>query len=136
VRREQQQQGREIPAAGCSEERVDDAAALGARGPCRDLDAAKAIHTALLGTEPHTDQPFYVGFNVGGVEIGLDPDGHEKGLTAPVPYIRVPDLDAALTEVQKAGAIPAGEPQDVGGGTRIATVTDADGNTLDLIQGS
>ncbi len=47
--------------------------------PVRDLDAAKAIHTALLGTEPHTDQPFFVGFNVGGVEIGLSPNGHEKG---------------------------------------------------------
>jgi predicted enzyme related to lactoylglutathione lyase len=104
--------------------------------PVRDLDAAKAIHTVLLGIEPHTDQPFYVGFNVGGVEIGLDPHGHEKGLTAPVPYIRVDDLDAALTEVQEAGATLAGEPQDVGGGTRIATVTDADGNTLGLIQGS
>jgi predicted enzyme related to lactoylglutathione lyase len=102
--------------------------------PVRDLDAAKAIQTALLGTGPHTDQPYYVGFNVGGVEIGLDPHGHEKGLTAPVPYINVADLDAALTEVQKAGAELAGEPQDVGGGTRIATVTDADGNTMGLIQ--
>ncbi|HEY5024983.1 MAG TPA: VOC family protein [Acidimicrobiales bacterium] len=104
--------------------------------PVRDLEAAKAIHTALLGTEPHTDQPFYVGFNVGGVEIGLDPRGHEKGLTAPVPYISVADLDAALTEVQEAGATLASEPQDVGGATRIATVTDADGNTLGLIQSS
>jgi predicted enzyme related to lactoylglutathione lyase len=103
--------------------------------PVRDLDAAKAIHIALLGTEPHTDQPFYVGFNVGGVEIGLDPHGHQKGLTAPVSYIRVPDLDVALTKVQKAGATLAGEPQDVGAGTRIATVTDADGNTIGLIQG-
>jgi predicted enzyme related to lactoylglutathione lyase len=104
--------------------------------PVRDLDAAKAIHTALLGTGPHTDRPFYVGFNVGGVEIGLDPHGHEKALTVPVAYIRVADLDAALTEVQEAGATLAGEPQDVGGGTRIATLTDADGNTLGLIQGS
>jgi predicted enzyme related to lactoylglutathione lyase len=102
--------------------------------PVGDLVAAKAIHTALLGTAPHTDQPFYVGFNVGGIEIGLDPYGHEKGLTAPVPYIGVADLEAALTEVQEAGATLAGAPQDVGGGTRIATVTDADGNTLGLIQ--
>lgn len=102
--------------------------------PVRDLDAAKAVYTALLGTEPHTDQPFYVGFHVGGVEIGLDPHGHERGLTAPVPYISVVDLDAALTEVQGAGATLAGEPRDVGGGTRIATVTDPDGNTLGLIQ--
>jgi len=102
--------------------------------PVRDIDAAKAIYTALLGTEPHTDRPFYAGFNVEGVEIGLDPHGHEKGLTAPVPYIRVADLEAALIEVQEAGATLAGEPQDVGGGTRIATVTDTDGNVLGLIQ--
>jgi predicted enzyme related to lactoylglutathione lyase len=103
--------------------------------PVRDLAAAKAIQIALLRTEPHTDQPFYVGFNVGGVEIGLDPHGHEKGLTAPVPYFKVADLEAALAEVLKAGATLAGEPQEVGGGTRIATVTDADGNTLGLIHG-
>ena len=104
--------------------------------PVRDLDAAKAIHTALLGTEPHTDQPYYVGFNVGGVEIGLNPHGFESGPTVPVPYILVTELDAAITEVQKAGATLAGEPHDVGGGTRIATVTDGDGNTLGLIQRS
>lgn len=102
--------------------------------PVRDLDAAKAVLTALLGTGPHTDQPYYVGFNVGGVEIGLDPGGHQKGLTAPVPFIRVDDLNAALAEVQAAGATLGREPQDVGGGTRIATVTDADGNTFGLIQ--
>ncbi len=101
--------------------------------PVRDLDAAKAVYTALLGTEPHTDQPYYVGYNVGGVEIGLNPQGHQQGLTAPVPNIRVADLDAALTEVQEAGATLVGEPQDVGGGSRVATVTDADGNTLGLI---
>ncbi len=103
--------------------------------PVRNLEAAKAVHTALLGTGPHTDEPYYVGFNVGGVEIGLDPRGHEKGLSAPVAYFRVADLDAALTEVQQAGATLAGGPQSVAAGTRIATVTDADGNTLGLIQG-
>jgi predicted enzyme related to lactoylglutathione lyase len=104
--------------------------------PVRDLDAAKAIHTALLGTGPHTDQPYYVGFNVGGVEIGLNPRGHQHGQTAPVPYVLVADLEAAVAEVIEAGATLAGAPQDVGGGTRIATVTDADGNTLGLIQRS
>ncbi|MGH3848664.1 MAG: VOC family protein [Pseudonocardiaceae bacterium] len=101
--------------------------------PVRDLDAAKALHIALLGTEPHTDQPYYVGFNVGGVEIGLNPHGHQQGLTAPVPYFHVADLDASLAEVQQAGATLAGAPQDIGGGSRMATVTDADGNTLGLI---
>ena len=100
-----------------------------------DVDAAKAIHTALLGTEPHTDQPYYVGYNVGGVEIALTPQGAQEGLTAPLAHILVADLDAALTEVQEAGATLASEPKDVGGGL-IATVTDPDGNTLGLIQRS
>jgi len=98
-----------------------------------DLDAAKAIHTALLGTEPHTDQPYYVGFNVGGVEIALAPQGDQEGVTAPVAHVLVADLDAALTEVQQAGATLASEPRDVGGAL-IATVTDPDGTTLGLIQ--
>lgn len=100
-----------------------------------DLDAAKAIHTALLGTEPHTDQPYYVGFDVGGVEIALTPQGDQKGLTAPVAHVLVADLDAALAEVQKAGATLASEPKDVGGAL-IAAVTDPDGTTLGHIQGS
>jgi predicted enzyme related to lactoylglutathione lyase len=104
--------------------------------PVRDLDANKAIYAALLGTEPHTDQPYYVGFNVGGVEIGLNPHGHQQGMTAPVPMIQVADIEIALKEVLEAGATLAGAPRDVGGGTRIATVTDADGNTLGLIQHS
>lgn len=98
-----------------------------------DLDAAKAIHTALLDTEPHTDQPYYVGFNVGGVEIGLAPRPAD-GQPTPVAHIRVPDLDAALTRVQNAGAILVEEPHDVGGGTLIATVGDLDGTVLGLIQ--
>jgi predicted enzyme related to lactoylglutathione lyase len=99
--------------------------------PVRDLDAAKAIHTALLGTEPHTDQPYYVGFNVGGLEIGLSPQSGQEGLVA---YVGVADLDAAVAEVLEAGATLAAEPKDVGGGTRLATVTDPDGNTLGLIE--
>lgn len=101
--------------------------------PVRDLDAAKAVFAALLGTEPDTDQRYYVGFKVGGVEIGLNPQGHQQGLTAPVPYFRVADLDAPLAEVQAAGATLASAPQNIGGGTRVATVRDADGNTLGLI---
>lgn len=102
--------------------------------PVRDVAAAKAIYTALLGTEPHTDQPYYVGYNVEGIEIGLNPHGHQQGLSAPIPMIQVADIDAALAEVQAAGATLVGAPRDVGGGTRIASVTDADGNTLGLIQ--
>lgn len=98
-----------------------------------DLDAAKTIHRALLNTEPHTDQPYYVGFNVGGVEIGLAPRS-QPGRTTPVAHIRVADLDAALADVQAAGATLVDQPRDVGGGTLIATVSDPDGTLLGLIQ--
>ncbi len=104
--------------------------------PVRDLKAAKAIYSALLGTEPHTDQPYYVGFNVGGIEIGLNPAGHEHGPATSVAYVRVADLEAAVAEVVAAGATIEADPQNVGGDTRIARVTDADGNTLGLISGS
>jgi predicted enzyme related to lactoylglutathione lyase len=96
-----------------------------------DLDAAKAVHRALLGTDPHTDTPYYVGFNAGGLEIGLTPS---DGTTAPIiAYVNVADLDAALAEVRAAGATVIAEPKDVGGGTRIATVTDAGSNSVGLI---
>jgi predicted enzyme related to lactoylglutathione lyase len=98
-----------------------------------DLSTAKRIHAALLGTEPHTDQPYYVGFNVNGVEIGLAPQS-ASGPTAPVAHVRVADLGAALGEVERAGATVVDDPRDVGGGTRIATVRDPDGNVLGLIQ--
>lgn len=98
-----------------------------------DLAAAKKVHAALLGIEPHTDQPYYVGFNLNGVEIGLAPRS-THGRTVPVAHVRVDDLDAALAEVQQAGATILDSPRDVGGGTLIATVSDPDGNILGLIQ--
>lgn len=101
--------------------------------PVRDLEAAKAVYAALLG-QPHTDQPYYVGFNVGGQEVGLNPHGHQQGMTGPVGYWQVDDVNAAVDALVAAGGEAKGEPQDVGGGTLIATVTDADGNPIGLIQ--
>jgi predicted enzyme related to lactoylglutathione lyase len=101
--------------------------------PVRDLEAAKAVYAALLG-QPHTDQPYYVGFNVNGHEVGLNPHGHDQGMTGPVGYWQVDDVTAAVEALVAAGGRAQGEPQDVGGGTLIATVTDADGNPIGLIQ--
>lgn len=98
-----------------------------------DLQAAKTIHRALLGIDPHTDQPYYVGFNVGGVEIGLTPRS-EDGRRAPVAHVLVPDVEAALQEVQAAGAVIVDAPRDVGGGNLVAAVSDPDGIILGLIQ--
>jgi predicted enzyme related to lactoylglutathione lyase len=101
--------------------------------PVRDLEAAKAVYAALLG-QPHTDQPYYVGFNADGQEVGLNPHGHQQGMTGPVGYWQVDDVTAAVDALVAAGGEAKGEPQDVGGGTLIATVTDADGNPIGLIQ--
>ena len=101
--------------------------------PVRDLEAAKAVYAALLG-QPHTDQPYYVGFNVNGQEVGLNPHGHQQGMTGPVGYWQVDDVTAAVDALVAAGGEARGEPRDVGGGTLIATVTDADGNPIGLIQ--
>jgi len=98
-----------------------------------DLNAAKSIHCALLGAEPHTDEPYYVGFNINGIEIGLAPQAQDSRI-GPVAYIRVENLAAALDDAQKAGATLVDKPRDVGGGTRIATVSDSDGTILGLIQ--
>jgi predicted enzyme related to lactoylglutathione lyase len=101
--------------------------------PVDDLAAAKAVHTALLG-EPHTDQPYYVGYHVDGQEIGLNPQGRAQGLTGATGYWHVEDVKAAVQDLLGAGATAGQEPQDVGGGTVLATVTDPSGNVIGLIQ--
>jgi predicted enzyme related to lactoylglutathione lyase len=102
--------------------------------PVRDLARAKATFGGLLGAEPTTDQPYYVGFDVAGEHIGLDPNGHRKGMTGPVAYWLVADIEASLRALLDAGAESLQEVQDVGGGKLIALVKDADGNGIGLVQ--
>jgi predicted enzyme related to lactoylglutathione lyase len=102
--------------------------------PVRDAAKGKAMFAALLGAEPHTDQPYYVGFSVAGQEVGLDPNGHAQGLTGPVPYWHVEDIEARLTQLRDAGAEIQQAATDVGEGKLVARVTDADGNVIGLIQ--
>ena len=102
--------------------------------PVSDLAAAKAVYTALLGTEPQTDGPYYVGFEVAGQQIGLVPGGGPQGMTTPVAYWQVADIEAKLAEVTAAGATVKEPAHDVGGGRLVATITDLDGNVLGLLQ--
>ena len=102
--------------------------------PVTDLAAAKAVYTALLGAPPQTDGPSYVGFEAAGQHIGLVPGGGPQGMTAPVAYWHVSDIEARLAEVTAAGATVQGPAHDVGGGRLVATVTDPDGNVLGLLQ--
>ena len=102
--------------------------------PVSDLDKAKAVYTALLGVPPTADASYYVGFEAAGQHIGLVPGGGPQGMTSPVAYWHVPDIEAKLAEVTAAGAKVKDPVRDVGGGRLVATLTDPDGNVLGLLQ--
>jgi predicted enzyme related to lactoylglutathione lyase len=103
--------------------------------PVKDLDAAKALYTTLLGVEPYADAPYYVGFRPeGSPEIGLDPNGHASGMTGPITYYHVDDAAAAVAALVEAGAQEDKPIRDVGGGNLTATVRDADGNVIGVFQ--
>jgi predicted enzyme related to lactoylglutathione lyase len=104
--------------------------------PVSDLAAAKAVYAALLGVPPSADAPYYVGFEAAGQHIGLVPGGTSQGMTSPVAYWHVADIEAKLAEVSAAGAAVKEPPHDVGGGRLVATFTDPDGNVLGLLQDS
>ena len=104
--------------------------------PVSDLATAKAMYAALLGVTPQTDSSYYVGFEAAGQHIGLMPGGRPgaQGMTSPVAYWHVPDIEAKLAEVTAAGATVKEPAHEVGGGRLVATVTDPDGNVLGLLQ--
>jgi predicted enzyme related to lactoylglutathione lyase len=102
--------------------------------PVTDLAKAKPVYEALLGVAPSADASYYVGFDVAGQHIGLVPNGAQQGMSSPVAYWHVPDIEAKLAEVTAAGATVKDAPRDVGGGRLVATVTDPDGNVLGLLQ--
>jgi predicted enzyme related to lactoylglutathione lyase len=102
--------------------------------PVSDLAAAKAGYAALLGVAPQTDGPDYVGFEAADQHIGLVQGGGPQGMTSPVAYWHVADIEAKLAEVTASGATVKDPARDVGGGRLVATVTDPDGNVLGLLQ--
>src|SRR6516165_1638076 len=102
--------------------------------PVSDLAAAKAVYTALLGIEPQADSAYYVGYDTAGQHIGLVPSGGPQGMTSPVAYWHVSDIEAKLAEVTAAGAKVNEPAHNVGGGRLVATFTDPDGNVLGLLQ--
>ena len=102
--------------------------------PVHDLDRAKEVYGALLGSAPVMDEPYYVGYAVAGQDVGLDPHGHRQGMTGPVGYWHVDDLKARLQALLDAGAELSQDIRDVGGGKLIASVTDPDGNVIGLLQ--
>ena len=110
-----------------------------------DIAAARLWYTKVLGFPPYFDQPFYVGFNVGGFELGLSPDG--PGPDGPGPdagprkppraygaYWGVKDVRSSYARLLELGAAPRGEIQDVGEGILIADVLDPWGNVFGIIE--
>jgi predicted enzyme related to lactoylglutathione lyase len=102
--------------------------------PVKDLAQAKTLYSKLLGVEPYADEAYYVGFRVGDQDIGLDPNGHNQGMTGPVGYFHVSDIQQSLQALVDAGAHVQQAVKDVGGGKLIATVKDADSNIIGLLQ--
>ncbi len=104
--------------------------------PAPDLDRAKAWYSKALGIEPYFDEPYYVGFEVGGYELGLNPDLHknEPGTSGCTAYWGVEDAAAAYDHLLAAGAAPHSPVADVGGGIKVATVLDPFGNVFGLIE--
>ena len=101
-----------------------------------DLDRAKAWYSSAFQQAPYFDQPFYVGFSIGGYELGLDPDpsGGKTGPGGSVAYWRVASIDSAVAHFVASGAVVVAAAQEVGDGIKVATVSDPFGNLIGLIE--
>lgn len=97
------------------------------------LAQAKAWYAKAFATEPYFDEPFYVGFNIGGYELGLDPNAQiSEGST--LTYRGVADIDTVWQHLLRLGATGHAERQEVGDGIKTASVKDPFGNVIGLIE--
>jgi catechol 2,3-dioxygenase-like lactoylglutathione lyase family enzyme len=101
-----------------------------------DITAGKLWYTKVLGFPPYFDQPFYVGFNVGGFELGLTPDAgpNNSGKASAGAYWGVKDIEPVLARLLELGAEPRTDIQDVGEDIRVADVLDPWGNVFGIIE--
>lgn len=100
-----------------------------------DLAAAKNWYSKFLNRRPYFDEPFYVGFNVGGFEVGLVPSDKKVKIGDNVEtYLGVPNMTKAHEEALKLGAKIHAEPKEVGEGIIVATYLDPFGNIIGLIE--
>jgi predicted enzyme related to lactoylglutathione lyase len=100
-----------------------------------DLENAKEWYSKVVGFGPYFDQPFYVGFNVGGFELGLDPDmsGVEKGNNETA-YWGVADIQNAVEKIKSIGAEMVQDATGVGEGIKVASFKDPFGNVIGIIE--
>lgn len=101
-----------------------------------DLARARAWYAAAFGVEPYFDEPYYVGFQVGGFELGLDPDCSrvQPGEGGAATYWGVEDIRSAHGAFLAAGATVLEPVRDVGNGIWVAMVADPFGNAIGLIE--
>ncbi|MBD8532195.1 MULTISPECIES: VOC family protein [unclassified Massilia] len=101
--------------------------------PVTKLPEATEWYRQVLGKAPYFEQPFYVGFEVGGFELGLIPDG-VPGSAGATAYWGTEDAAAELARLEALGATVDAALADVGEGIRVATVRDPDGNLFGIIE--
>ena len=101
-----------------------------------DIDRAKAWYATAFQQQPYFDQPFYVGFNVAGYELGLEPNQAvgQAGRGGVVAYWRVPEIEQAVQHFVAAGSTVLHKIQDVGENIKVAIVSDPFGNAIGLIE--
>ena len=102
-----------------------------------NIEEARNWYTQITGIEPYFNEPFYVGFDINGCELGLDPDltGITPGNTSTA-YWAVEAIEQKWEQLLAAGATPAQPVTEVGGGIKVATVNDPWGNSIGLIEGA
>lgn len=99
-----------------------------------DLAKAKAWYSAAFGIEPYFDEPYYVGFNVGGYELGLDPDAGSTGAGGCTAYWGVENADKALAHMESIGGAVHSPVNEVGEGIKVASILDPFGNHVGIIE--
>lgn len=99
-----------------------------------DIGHAKEWYAKAFGVEPYFDEPYYVGFNIGGFELGLDPNAGDRGAGGTTAYWGVANADEAFAQIIAAGATVSMPVSDVGGGIRVAVVLDPFGNRVGIIE--
>ena len=101
-----------------------------------DLTRATAWYTEAFQQQPYFNEPFYVGFNIAGYKLGLDPNDAvtKSGRGGSVAYWRTTEVDVALEHFVRCGAVVASPIQEVGDGIKVATVADPFGNLIGLIE--
>ena len=99
-----------------------------------DVFKASDWYEKVLGYEPYYKTEHYVGFDVGGYELGIHPGGKvQNELGGVQAFWGVDDVEAAMKKFVEHGATAFHEPTEVGGGIIIASVKDPWGNVFGFI---